>query len=94
MNTLTDKRWFLYFKGFQIWINDQQAEQVRKLMAKGAEYVDVEGSMIPLDDVALLKGEYNTLAEKVKRGAWMCEYGYWHEKNDQCGHGLEAKNNR
>lgn len=88
MRTLTDKTWFIYYKGFQIWINDEQAQQVRKLMLAGNQYLDIDGRMIKLDEVALLKGEDNDRAEKLRRGDWKCEYGYWHAKGDQCGHGL------
>ena len=91
--SLSDKTWFIYFKGFQIWLNNEEATIVQNSMDAGAKYVDIEGRRIPLTDCALLKGEDNDKLEKVKKGAWQCEYGYWHSKNEECGHGLLKKSN-
>lgn len=29
--------------------------------------------------------------QKINNGKWKCEYGYWHEKNQECGHGLQRQ---
>ena len=86
MNGVTDKTWFLYFKGFQIWVTEAQSEAVRKVMDSGKEYLDIDGRRIKLDDCALLKGEDNDRMEKIKCGNWMCAWGQWHSKDENCGH--------
>lgn len=88
---ITDKMWFIHYRGFQVWLNESQAEQVRRIMRDGKEVVEIDGRMIPTRDMALLKGDDNTLAEHIKHGDWKCEYGHWHEKNQGCGHMLQSK---
>ena len=38
--------------------------------------------------VYLGKREDIELADKIRQGYWKCRYGYWHSKNEECGHGL------
>ena len=89
---LTDKTWFIYYKGFQIWLSSEQAEATRALIKSGSKWLDIEGRLLKLEDCALMKGEDNERAEKLRRGSWMCEYGHWHTKNDECAHGSPFNN--
>ncbi len=86
MTQLTDKTWFIYSKGFQVWLNDNEAEIVRKAIDQKLESLDIDGRRLKTNDCILLKGEDNDRAEKIKRGNWMCAWGQWHTKDEQCGH--------
>lgn len=86
MQSLTNKTWFIFYKGFQIWLTEEEATSVKTLMAGGQKIVEVSGRMLPLQEIALLKGEDNDRTEKIKRGEWMCQWGQWHQRNDQCAH--------
>ena len=88
MKNLTNKTWFIYYKGFQIWLSEEEANAIKPLMSGDDKTVEIAGRILPLKDIALLKGEDNDRAEKLRRGYWMCEYGYFHEKNNECGHNL------
>ena len=92
MKKLSNKTWFIYYKGFKIWLSDEEAKAVRNALLSGNTTLDVEGRIFKSDDIALLKGEDNDILEKTKKGMWQCEYGYWHNKNDQCAHHM-LKNN-
>ena len=85
---LTNKTWFINYQMFQIWIDDLQAKRVAKQIQDGAEYLKIDGRLLPAKSCALLKGEDNINLQKIKRGVWKCQYGYEHEPNQQCGHNL------
>jgi len=86
MKQLTDKTWFIYYKGFQIWLSEKEVKLIKSLMASGQKMVEISGRVFPLQDIALLKGEDNTRLEKTKKGEWQCEWGKWHQRSEQCGH--------
>ncbi len=83
---ITDKTYFINYQMYQIWINEKQAKNVEEQIMQGAEFLSVEGRLLPAKSCALLKGEDNTNLQKTKRGVWTCNYGYEHEPGQQCGH--------
>ena len=78
----------------EIWVDEAKGQKLMDLlMAKtkiqflqlGDEAINVnciEGVFSP-DTMATMK--------RNKKGDWQCEYGYFHEKGQECGHGDEAR---
>jgi hypothetical protein len=76
------------------------ADQYRELKAKlkaGADFI-ILGEGTP-DEKLISKHSimFTTNAsdieqnDKVKKGEWKCQYGYWHAKGQECGHDMMAK---
>lgn len=89
---ITDKTWFISYQRYQIWITEQEANNIKQALNKSSDnFIEVQGRVIPIKSCALLKAEDSTLIEKQKRGEWKCEHGHWHSRNQECGHGIGSR---
>ena len=85
---LSTKRFVLVLKdGSKFFLDDREADQVREAIKQGLDYLEVGDSLISRYDFSRLVGSENyNEAERIRRGEWKCQYGYWHEKGQECGH--------
>ncbi len=93
MGQLTDKTHIILMTGdIRIWITEKEFETAEKLIGAGKVFINLDGRLINTKSI-IYAGPRNELelADRIKRGEWKCEYGFWHEKYQQCGHGDEAK---
>ena len=90
-NAITDKTWFVDYKGFQIWITEEQKKALESQIEEGKDFVNIEGRTLPINNVAILSGQDNDRRERIKRGDWKCRYDEWHTKGEECGHMLSGR---
>ncbi|RLF54688.1 MAG: hypothetical protein DRN13_02070 [Thermoplasmata archaeon] len=87
---LTDKTYILCLDNNEkIYLTDEQAKQCRAALLSGKEFILMEENLLKTKAIKyILPAREVERAERIKRGEWMCEYGFWHQKGEQCGHGL------
>ena len=92
-NEITDKTFVLMFKGsYKIWITQKEAETIKWALKKNAKFVEINDIFFKTDDVTfILPAAEIDREDRIKRGEWKCEFGFWHQKGEQCGHLLEEK---
>ena len=88
MKQLTNKTYFILYQGYKIWITPEQGRNVIQTIKNGGKFVEIDGRLLPVGMFGILKGEDNEIMEKEKKGEWKCEAGYWHQKNEECGHNI------
>ena len=87
MNELTKNLMCVVMRdGIEIWIDEDKVDALQKMLEKN-RFVRIGKQVINVADVSGVY-EAKTMEEKTRRknGQWKCEAGYWHEKNQECGH--------
>ena len=74
--------------GVEIWVEKEKAQKLISLIGTTqTKFVEVENEII---NSASIEGVFSpeTMEELAhrKNGEWVCDYGAWHKRNDQCGH--------
>lgn len=78
----------------EIWVDEAKGQKLMDLlMAKTKiQFLQLGEEVI---NVNAIEGVFNpeTVAtmKRVKRGDWQCEYKYFHERREECGHKDEAR---
>jgi hypothetical protein len=92
---LTDKNFVVMLKGgYKCYLNERQKIALQENLLAGKDFVLVDGFFFKTDDVSfILPASEIEREDKVKRGEWKCEYGFWHGKADSCGHSEMLKYN-
>lgn len=73
----------------KFWVNEKQADEVTKAMSSGDKVIKIGDSVIRAKSItAVVTGEHIETMDRERRGEWLCKHGYWHQKNEQCGHHL------
>jgi hypothetical protein len=87
---ITDKTFVLMTKrGYRVWLNYKQAEAVKMALLKGKKFISVDDLFFNSQEISfILPASEIDREDRVKRGEWKCKYGYWHSKNEECGHGM------
>lgn len=95
-NLPTDQRFVIILKGnARIWLNEQEFKAVKNALVAKAELLEIREMLInPYAILYVLPASELEIAEKIRRGHWQCEYGFWHERNQECGHGLAQMMNK
>jgi len=77
--------------GLEIWIDKEKAEKFQDLLKNITQhkYVKLEGDTFNTADiVGIFEPDHIERRDKIKRGDWQCEFGHWHIRGQQCGHGM------
>jgi hypothetical protein len=89
---LTDKTYCVLLKsGYKTYLTRQNAEELSKAFEAGKEVARVvDGDEFKtffkfgVDNI--MPAWEIQRDDKIKRGEWQCEKGFWHGRNEQCGH--------
>ena len=77
------------FDKSRFFLDETEAEAVKNALKGGAKYIEIGESLIMSSAISrLVSGENYDEGEKIRRGEWKCKYDEWHERNQQCGHGM------
>jgi hypothetical protein len=89
-NSITDKTFVLMIKGgYRVWITPKQAEAIRMVLLRGEKFISIDDLLFNSQDISfILPASEIDREDRIKRGEWQCEYGYWHSRGEKCGHGL------
>lgn len=80
---LTNKTWVVLLgSGYKTYISAEQSV----LFQQEKNMVVLKDGRVIKSWIAVLPANEVERDDKVKRGEWQCQEGYWHEKNQQCGH--------
>jgi hypothetical protein len=93
---ITDKTKCLLLRGgYKTYLSQRDYDELKAKLKAGADMVFIaEGTPDEkmFSKYALLAtmeaGEVEK-EDRIKRGEWLCDYGHWHKKNEQCGHMLQ-----
>jgi len=87
---LTDKTMVVMLKGnYKCWLTKKQADFLKNALLKGKKFIQIDEYFFKGEDISfILPASEIDREDRIKRGEWMCEYGEWHQKGEQCGHGL------
>ena len=72
----------------RFFITENQFDAIKKNFDI-LEQIDIGKTIINKSSIAYMThgSEYEE-AEKIRKGYWQCEFGHWHSKNEECGHGV------
>ena len=88
---LTNKIWCVLLRGgAEIWITEEQANELDILIqVPERRFIKINNERVAITAIdGILSAEIMRTKERTKRGDWQCSSNYWHEKGQQCGHGL------
>jgi hypothetical protein len=87
---ITDKTFVLMTKrGYRIWLTPQQANAIKIVLLRGEKFISVDDFFFNSQDISfILPASEIDREDRIKKGEWQCQYGYWHSKNEECGHGM------
>jgi len=90
MNKLTDKKFVLCLDNNEkLYLTEEQANRVKEAVLRDSEFILIARELIRKRSIKyIISAQQVEKAERVKRGEWMCKYGFWHQRGEQCGHGL------
>lgn len=72
--------------GMEIWVEAEKLETL-KAMIKAKELIQIGKNVInPVDISGIFEAKEMEDRNRRKNGQYQCQYGFWHEKFDQCGH--------
>ena len=90
---ITDKTHVvLMMNDVRVYITQEQADNLKKLLSAQncPRYVEIGEELINTNSIVSVSSAVNLkLSERVKRGDWMCKYGHWHTRGEECGHNLQ-----
>jgi hypothetical protein len=88
-NLPTDKTYCIMLRGgYKTYINKLQNNQLTEKINVSKFIVIGEKTINSSDIMFILPASEIEYTERVKRGEYKCEYGYWHTKGQECGHML------
>lgn len=89
----TDKTYCAVLQyGYKIYLTKKEANFIIQEFASGKELVIISDKALFKKSVLfIIPSSEIEKTEKTKRGEWICDYGYWHSKNQECGHNLTQK---
>jgi hypothetical protein len=79
--------------GAEIWINEDKVNQIEEILGnlKESKFIFLDGRTFNTADITnILLPEDMTDITRRKNGMWKCKYGHWHEKFEQCSHGVNG----
>jgi len=74
----------------RVFLTEEEATGVKSIIKEGKmKYLEIGDSFIMISAISRIVsgGDYEE-GQRIKRGDWVCKHGEWHEKGEQCGHGL------
>ena len=81
----------------RIFLDEAEYKLVSSMLLSGnvPEFFKVGESIVSKWEIGKVipTAEYNE-GEKSRQGYWKCNYGHWHSKNEECGHGTEDMYNK
>jgi hypothetical protein len=88
--SITDKTFVLMTrKGYRVWLTPKQVEAIKMVLLRGERFISVDNLFFNSQDISfILPASEIDREDRIKRGEWQCQFGYWHSKNEECGHGL------
>jgi hypothetical protein len=86
---ITDKVFVVTLRGnYRCWINDKQKIALEQALLAGKKFIKVDEYFFNSGDISfILPAPEIDREERIKRGDWKCQYGYWHTKGEECAHG-------
>lgn len=89
---LSDKTFVLMTKqGYRCWISKQQVEALRTELLKDKKFIFLDDCFFNASDISfILPAAAIEREDRIKKGQWQCSFGYWHDKNQECGHSLQG----
>lgn len=76
--------------GIEVWVEQEKMEPLVE-MIKNKELIRIGDNVInPVDISGIFGAKEMEERNRRKNGQYQCQYGYWHEKFDQCGHRQSA----
>jgi len=87
---ITDKTYVLCLDNNEkIYLTKEQAMKVKEAILNDLDFILLASNLIRKRAIKyIIKACEVERAERIKRGEWMCKYGFWHQRGEQCGHGL------
>ena len=89
---LTDKTECLMLRGnYKTYLTKKEADFVSQQFAEGKDVVRLQDNGVTktffkYSILFILPAADIEKQDKVKKGDWMCNYGYWHNRGETCGH--------
>ena len=72
--------------GIEIWIEEEKIKPLIELIRK-KELIQIGKNIInPVDITGIFEAKEMEDRTKRKNGYWKCDYGFWHQKFEQCAH--------
>ena len=89
-NSLTDKVICVMLEGKYKTYISQNAYQNLLRQIETKNFVVIDGKLINTKRIifAMSASEVES-EERIKKGDWLCDEGYWHQRGDKCGHTLQ-----
>lgn len=93
---ITDKVFVVMLKGgYKCYLNERQKDVIGEGIILKKTFVKVDNFLFKTEDISfVLPASEIEREDKVKKGDYKCDYGFWHTKNEACGHGEIEKYNR
>jgi hypothetical protein len=88
---ITDKTHIVVLMGgMRIWITEQECNLVKNAIYDAKKsFVEISESIINKSSILYVGSRANIdEADKIKRGDWKCDKGFWHTRGQECGHNL------
>lgn len=75
------------FDKSRYFLDEKEAGLVKQAIKDDFKYIEIGDDLIMVSSISRLSsGESYEEAQRLKRGDWVCSFGEWHERNEQCGH--------
>jgi len=79
--------------GVEIWVEKDKAQKLIDLLGTTkTKFVEIGNEMINSSSVeGIFTPQTMENLTRRKNGQWKCDYGEWHQRNEECAHGDLAK---
>jgi hypothetical protein len=72
--------------GVEIWMEEDRAANIKKVLREGAEWLDFDDKFISKTDISGFYPAYDMEGRtRRKNGEWKCRYNEWHDRFKKCG---------
>ena len=92
--SLSVKNYIILLRGdIRIWISEKEFKAVERII-ETKQFINLNGRIFNTSSVMYVGPRREIdIADKIKKGYWQCEYGYWHGPGEKCAHGELEKYN-
>ena len=90
LKTLTDKTHILFlFNNERVHLTKNQAKQCQEAVVANKEFIALDDKLFRSRSIQYIMPAADVeKAQRIKRGEWICRYGKWHQRGEECGHSL------
>lgn len=97
IQAITDKTYCaVLMGGYKTYLTEDEANFLSAAFESGKEVVRIKNkegikTFFKFGTRFILPAGEIEREDKIKRGMWMCDYGHWHSKNEECGHKYQIR---